>query len=169
VARYTITPPEGAGVSIEFGPDTTYGRNTWRVPSSQGGGAVSVLVAGMKLNSTYHMRAILRFADGTEFDDIDHTFTTGTLPAASLPSLVTTTTAGGTPQSGVELLDLLGAGTNSLGAVVTDLSGNVLWTYNPALPGSASVNPVKLLSNGHFLLSSQDNRTALTRLCRKLT
>ena len=153
VARYTITPPVGAAVSIEFGPDTTYGRTTWQVPAPQGGGAVSVLVAGMKLNSTYHMRAILKLADSTEFDDIDHAFTTGTLPATSLPSLVATTTLGGTPQSGVELLDLLGSGTNSLGAVVTDLSGNVLWTYNPTLPGSASVNPVKLLPNGHFLLS----------------
>jgi hypothetical protein len=153
VAKYTITPPAGAAVSIEFGPDTAYGLTTWQLPAPQSGGAVSILVAGMKLNSAYHMRAVMKLADSTEFDDIDHTFTTGTLPAASLPNLVATTTPGGTPQSGVELLDLLGTGTNSLGAVVTDLSGNVLWTYNPALPGSASVNPVKLLPNGHFLLS----------------
>src|ERR1700720_1439932 len=67
VAVYTITPPVSANVSIQFGPDTTYGLNTWEQPSPSGGGAVTILVAGMKLNSTYHMRAILKFADGSEF------------------------------------------------------------------------------------------------------
>lgn len=153
VAMYTITPPPGATVSVEFGPDTTYGLTTWQQPAPQGGGAVSILVAGMKLNSMYHMRAVLKLADTSVFNDIDHTFTTGTLPAAELPNLVVTTTPGATPQSGVELLDLLGIGSPSLGAVVTDLSGNVLWAYNP-VPGSAQViNPIKLLPNGHFLLS----------------
>jgi arylsulfate sulfotransferase len=153
VAMYTIILPAGATVSVEFGPDTTYGLNTWRLPAAPGGGPVSILVAGMKLNSTYHMRAVLKLADSSEFDDVDHAFTTGTLPAADLPNLVATTTPGATPQSGVELLDLLGIGSNSLGAVVTDLSGNVLWTYNPT-PGSAqAINPIKLLPNGHFLLS----------------
>ena len=114
---------------------------------------MSILVAGMKLNSTYHMRAVLKLADSSEFDDVDHAFTTGTLPAADLPNLVATTTPGATPQSGVELLDLLGIGSPSLGAVVTDLSGNVLWTYNPT-PGSLQqINPIKLLLNGHFLVS----------------
>jgi arylsulfate sulfotransferase len=153
VAMYTITPPAGATVSVEFGPDTTYGLNTWRLPAAPGGGPVSILVAGMKLSSTYHMRAVLKLADGSEFHDVDHTFTTGTPPAADLPNLVATTTLGATPQSGVELLDLLGIGSNGLGAVVADLSGNILWSYNPA-PGSAqAINPIKLLPNGHFLLS----------------
>ncbi len=153
VALYTITPPAGATVSIQFGPDTAYGLTTWQQPAPQGGGAVSILVAGMKLNSTYHMRAVLKLADTSVFDDIDHTFTTGTLNAAQLPNLVVTTTPGATPQSGVELLDLLGLASPSLGAVVTDLSGNVLWTYNPT-PGTAQqINPIKLLPNGHFLLT----------------
>jgi arylsulfate sulfotransferase len=162
VAVYTITPPVSANVSIQFGPDTTYGLNTWEQPSPSGGGAVTILVAGMKLNSTYHMRAILKFADGSEFDDADQKFTTGTLPAASVPNVVATTSPGATPQSGVELLDLVGIAEPSLGAVVTDLGGNVLWTYNPPLPGSPQVNPIKLLANGHFLvgLSAQPDGTS---------
>jgi len=76
-------------------------------PAPAGGGEVTILVAGMMASRTYHMHAILKLRDGTEFEDCDHLFTTGDLPVASLPSLVTTTTAGGSPQGGVELLDLV--------------------------------------------------------------
>ena len=59
-----------------------------------------------------------------------------------------------TPQSGVELLDLI-AGTSTPSTVtpiaVTDLQGNVLWSYNSGL--TSQVNPVKLLPNGHFLVN----------------
>ena len=37
--------------------------------------------------------------------------------------------------------------------VVTDLAGNVLWAYRPTLPGGPGPNPIKLLPNGHFLIS----------------
>jgi arylsulfate sulfotransferase len=154
VASYTITPPVGANVHIEFGLDTTYGLPTWNQSAATSGGAVAILVAGMKLNSTYHMRAVLTLADGSTFDDVDHTFTTGTLPGSVLPALTVTTTPGATPQSGVELLDLLTTTTGApLGAIVTDLSGNVLWQYNPTLPAGVILYPIKLLPNGHFLLN----------------
>ena len=40
-----------------------------------------------------------------------------------------------------------------LGSVeVADLNGNALWVYNPGVAG-AGVNPVKLISNGHFLMN----------------
>jgi hypothetical protein len=87
VANYTITPPSGATVSIEFGPDTNYGLSTWQQPATSTGGPVSIFVAGMRLNSTYHMRAVIKLADSTEFDDVDHTFITGTIPANGLPNL----------------------------------------------------------------------------------
>ena len=111
VAMYTITPPAGATVSVQFGLDTTYGLNTWSLPAPSSGGPVSILVAGMKMSSTYHLRAVLNLSDGSSFDDADHTFTTGTLPAASLPTIAVTATPGSSPQSGVELLDLLGLNT----------------------------------------------------------
>ena len=39
--------------------------------------------------------------------------------------------------------------------VVADLNGNVLWGYNPGFAGVVA-NPVKLLSNGHFLVNVSD-------------
>jgi len=169
VAMYTITPPVSANVSIQFGRDTTYGLNTWEQPSPSGGGAVTILVAGMKLNSTYHMRAILKFADGSEFDDVDQKFTTGNLPAASVPNVVATTSPGATPQSGVELLDLVGIAEPSLGAVVTDLGGNVLWAYNPHCPEVPKLTQLSCCQTGTSWSVCRHNQTAQVRLFRKLT
>ncbi|HUE42785.1 MAG TPA: aryl-sulfate sulfotransferase [Candidatus Sulfotelmatobacter sp.] len=151
VASYTITPPATANVSIQFGPDTTYGLNTWQQPSATGGGAVTILVAGMRMNTQYHLRANVVFADGTQFNDVDHTFMTGTVPAANLPGITVSTTAGAKPQSGVELLDMLGVNEASFNAVVTDLAGNVIWTFNPPVPAGAGFSPLKMLTNGHFI------------------
>ncbi len=169
VASYTITPPSGANVSIQFGPDTNYGLTTWQQASATAGGPVTILVAGMKLNTLYHMRAVITFSDSTMFDDIDHTFTTGTLPAGSLPNVVATTTPGATPQSGVELLDLLTTnGTPPLGGVVTDLAGNILWQYNPPMPPGVSLNPIKLLPNGHFLANFSGQPDGLSSVVQEV-
>lgn len=167
VASYTITPPATANVSIQFGTDTTYGLNTWQQPSASGGGPVTILVAGMKMNTAYHMRANIVFADGTQFNDIDHTFTTGTVPAAQLPQItVTTPTPGSNPQPGVELLDLIGVANPSMNGVVTDLQGNVIWTLQPTVPAGHFFSPLKLMPNGHFLAVIADqgedgNNTAM--------
>jgi arylsulfate sulfotransferase len=157
VASYTITPPATANVSIQFGTDTTYGLNTWQQPTATGGGPVTILVAGMKMNTLYHMRANITFANGAQFNDIDQTFTTGTVPAANLPGITVNTTAGAKPQSGVELIDALGVNEASMNAIVTDLSGNVIWTFNPPMPLGAGISPIKMLPNGHFMveISSQ--------------
>ena len=153
VAQYTITAPRDATVEVRFGVDDEHTLATWAQPAPAGGGEVTILVAGMMASRTYHMHAILKLRDGIEFEDCDHLFTTGDLPVASLPSLVTTTTAGGSPQGGVELLDLVfGTPGNKRGVVVSDLSGNVLWTYDPGIPG-AFANPIKLMPNGHFLIN----------------
>ncbi len=116
---------------------------------------MSTLVAGMLANSTYHMQATLQFGSGVTFTDSDHMFNTGTLPAGNIPSLTAATTQGMTPQSGVELLDLLsiGAMTNKIGVLATDLSGNVLWGYDPGLGAGVLPNPIKLMPNGHFLIN----------------
>jgi len=158
VALYTITVPDGLSASIQFSTDTSYGLTTWAVPAPSGGGAVPILVAGMKGNTQYHMRASFE-ATGTTtsvFTDVDHTFTTTAYPAGNLPSLATSTATGQTPQSGVELLDLLAVGTTTtkLNTVITDLSGNILWAYDPgsSVPAVDVVNPIKLLPNGHFLI-----------------
>lgn len=153
VATYTITPPSTANVSIQFGTDTTYGLTTWQQPTPAGGGPVSIFVAGMRINTPYHMRAVLKFSDGSEFDDVDHTFTTGDIPVTSLPSVSSVTTPGATPQSGVELLDLVGGKAQQRTVAVADLAGNIIWTYDTGMTEAFIANPVKMLPNGHFLIN----------------
>jgi arylsulfate sulfotransferase len=151
VALYSISPGAPGNVSVQFGLDTNYGLTTWTQPAPQGDGPVILFVAGMKANSSYHLRGVVQFSDGTQFLDADQTFTTGSLSSAQMPTITATTTAGMTPQSGVELLDLLTFSTTSSSPlVVTDLSGNVLWSYNSGL---FLANPFKLLPNGHFLIN----------------
>ena len=155
VALYTITPPAAANVTIQFGPTTSYGLSTWTQGSPTIGGPVSIFVAGMTANATYHMQATLQFAGAAAYTDSDHTFAAGTFPAGELPSIAATTTAGMTPQSGIELLDLLSVPTTTkVGVAVTDLNGNVLWAYAPGttVPAGVVPGPVKLLPNGHFLI-----------------
>ncbi len=155
VAQYAVSPPASASVSVQFGLDTSYGLTTWTQPTPASGGPVSLFVAGMKASSLYHMRGVLQFADGTQFLEADQTFTTGTLQAAQLPTITTTTTAGMTPQSGVEMLDIFSTSDAAkVGMAVTDLNGNVLWGYDSGLPLGAAIDPVKLLPNGHFLINS---------------
>jgi arylsulfate sulfotransferase len=150
VALYSISPSKDASVHVEFGTDTTYGRSTSPQTTPTGGGAVNILVAGMLGLTKYHMRAVVDFTDGTQFLDDDQTFTTGAVPTGHLPGLTATTSAGGTPQPGVEMLDLIGS---QPGVLAIDLSGNIIWTYS-FTGGTAAdlVQPIKLLPNGHFLV-----------------
>ncbi len=151
VATYSIAPGRPGEVSVQFGPDTNYGLATW-TQSSTDGEAVSLFVAGMKADTQYHMKAIVQFGDGTQFVDTDHVFTTSAVTPSQAPPITATTTAGMTPQGGVELLDLV---TGTARPTVTDLSGNVLWTYTGG-PNGPAPNPIKLLSNGHFLINFSD-------------
>jgi len=153
VALYSISPAAAGNVSVQFGTDTNYGLTTWTQPVPQGGGAVSLFVAGMKANTLYHIRGVVTFGDGSQFMDADQTFTTGANPAAQLPAITATTTTGMTPQGGVELLDLVVGSTPASQIAVTDLGGNVLWIYNSGLTGGVIPNPIKLLPNGHFLIN----------------
>lgn len=154
VASYSISPGAPAQVSVEFGRDTGYGFKTWQQPVPARGGPVKLFVAGMKANTLYHMRAIVRFRDGAEFVDADHTFTTGAIHVPQPLAITTSTAAGRTPQAGLELLDPTtppGPATADV-PLVTDLDGNVLWSYDPGLPRYRP-NPTKLLPNGHFLVN----------------
>jgi arylsulfate sulfotransferase len=158
VAQYAVTPPSPANVSVQFGLDTNYGLTTWTQPNTSLGSPVSLYVAGMKQSTPYHMRGVLQFGDGTSFDDSDFAFTTGAIPVAQLPNITVTTTLGMTPQPGVEVLDLFDLVPTTpplLMPLVTDLSGSILWAYNPgsSVPTGYDPQPVKLLPNGHFLIN----------------
>jgi hypothetical protein len=155
VALYTMTLPFPGSVTINFGMDTTYGRQTWTQSTNTAGGTVSIFVAGMLAHTAYHMQAAVQLQNGVTANDGDHTFTSGT-PLLTL-NLTAATTPGMTPQPGVEeLTPILG----SKGIVVTDLQGGILWSY--ALPNAATtddIEGVKLLPNGHFLLTIDEGST----------
>lgn len=159
VVQYSI-PNFHVGLSawVEFGTDTNYGRKTSVMTSSvtsPGGQTLDILVAGMKPQTTYHMRAHVTWASGSWVDQ-DHTFTTGALPTAlaqALPTFSITrpasgTQAGITAAPGVELLSLVAFGNTPVpNGVVTDLQGNIIWYCPPT--GSV---PIKPMQNGHFML-----------------
>ena len=152
VASYTISLPAPGSVYVEFGQSVAYGLPTSKqvTASSTSGGPVTVLVAGMLGNAGYHMRAQVILSDGATFADSDHTFATGTPPAGA--AVAVTSMAGSTPQPGIEMLVTLRPHEVAQ-AFATDLSGNVIWTYSYK-DGSPQdlVQPIKLLSNGHFLV-----------------
>src|ERR1700730_2306131 len=123
VARYSVTSSCKAKVMVEFGPDTNYGLQT--AASRQN----TVLVAGMRAFTTYHMRARLDFDDGLHLLDSDHTFTTGGLTRNRIPSVTVTRPSGLEPNPGVELLDAVTLGavssTDRVSTAVFDLEGNL--------------------------------------------
>ncbi|HEY6766986.1 MAG TPA: aryl-sulfate sulfotransferase [Candidatus Sulfotelmatobacter sp.] len=160
VAQYSIKAfSKNLTAWVEFGPDTNYGRQT----STKQGIAtltapLTILVAGMKPNTTYHMRAHVEAIDGESWVAPDQTFKTGAIPisAGTLPGIVVThPTLGLTPSSGVEVFNLVAPKTY-LQAIVTDIDGNIIWYYNPG--NGASPTPMKLMDNGHFLMNVGDLR-----------
>jgi len=154
VAQYSIAPSRDANVSIQFGPDTNYGLQTWSQPTPTGGGVVSLLVAGMRAFTTYHMRAVVNFPDGAQYLDSDQTFTTAGLPAQRVPQLtVTEPTASLSPNPGIELLDLVTGTTNQVEAAAIDLEGNLIWYYDFDNTGEGIPFPIKPLPNGHMKIA----------------
>ena len=150
VAIYSIYLPAPGNVYIEFGPTTSYGLPTWQQSTpSANGGQVQILVAGMRAQTLYHMRAQVTLADGATFTDADQTFTTGTPPVSA--SVVAAAQNGQAPQPGVEMFDTL-IPYEPAEAFATDLSGNVIWTYSYAASKEDAIQPIKLLPNGHFLV-----------------
>src|SRR5262249_25387569 len=134
VAEYQLSVPRPGQVSVEFGPDLTYGRRTWSQPVPAGGETVRLLVAGMHANTTYHMRARIDLSSGITLFASDHAFTTGALPHVSFPSVTVTPSSALTTGAGVELISSFGT---DVSAVVLDTDGAVIWYYyDPDQPAS---------------------------------
>ena len=153
VAQYSFTSPTDATVTVQFGPDTSYGFETWQQAVPAGGGTLNMLVAGMRANTSYHMRASVQFSNGIQYEDSDHTFTTGGLPANRLPNITITVPKGPNTGPGIELLSLGASPTNQILAAAVDLEGNVIWYYDfsniPGVTGEGPF-PIKNLPNGHM-------------------
>jgi len=150
VAQYTITAPRpNTSAWVEFGTDTHYGRQTSATTPTTGyGQSLSVLVAGMRSNTTYHLRAHVEWPFGGSWVDQDRTFTTGVLPKSlAVPGItVTRPNSNLTPSPGIELLSLAApAQTSMLQTFATDLQGNVIWYYPLA------ALPIKPMQNGHLI------------------
>ena len=149
VAQYTLDLPSAGTATVSFGPTSAYGRQTW-TKSTAAAGRVTILVAGMLPNTTYHMQARAQLVNTSYAKDTDHTFTTGA--PEFQPSLAATTIAGMTTQSGVEQMSISNGVYFSL--AVSDLAGNILWSY--ALPGDTgtyNIEGAKLMVNGDFLVT----------------
>jgi arylsulfate sulfotransferase len=152
VAEYNIPVPSGAPAWVEFGPDTNYGRQTSQFSTTST--MLSILVAGMKPSTLYHMRAHIQFSDGTTWVDQDHTFSTPSLASLKLvaPQIsITNPDPSLTHAPGVELIDglILGAPTPGLlTTFVMDLQGNVIWYYP-----NQSVEGYKFMPNGNIILN----------------
>ena len=169
VAQYSLNRiDQGMSAWVEFGTDTTYGRQTSVAAASvtaSGGQTINILVAGMLPQTTYHMRAHVTWSGGSWVDQ-DQTFTTGALPtplvapqvSVSYPSVAAGTT--NSPAPGVELLSLTSSNTNILQAVATDLRGNVIWYC----PGGAV--PIKQLPNGDYIINDYSSLIEVDLACR---
>ncbi len=154
VASYSVVAPAGSSVVVEFGPDIKYGFVTSANTVPAGATSIAVLVAGMKQNSTYHMRAITTLQNGKIETDIDRVFTTGAAPASRIPAMTVTIASGNTPAPGVELVGLNPPKENVGGAlrvVALNPAGDLIWYYDldPAL---VITQPIILLPNGDFLM-----------------
>ncbi len=150
VVSYSLYLPAPGEVSVQFGPKVNTGLSTWSQPTpSPYGGMVQIYVAGMRARTKYHMRATAKLANGIAFQDIDHTFTAGAPPRTAL--VQASTASGKHPQDGIELFDTMMPPEASQ-AFATDLEGNILWTYTHEGSNPDTVQPIKLLPNGHFLV-----------------
>jgi arylsulfate sulfotransferase len=164
VALYTIASACPGQIMVEFGPTTNYGRTTAWYPVQGNYVPISVLVAGMRASTTYHMHALEQCSDGTTSTSSDTTFTTGAITA----SLVFPTVAVSRPNPslsptenpGIESIDVAVRNTPPF---FTDRDGNVIWYYDVNGPNYSGLGnfafPFKLLPNGHMLVSNTDGST----------
>jgi arylsulfate sulfotransferase len=156
VAQYTLTTALGCPgqVMVEFGPDTSYGRSTAWYPATAASQTTTILVAGMRASTMYHMRAQAQAqCAGTTntFATDDAIFTTGPLPSLPLPTLTVTRPNPSTdsPENpGIELIDILTPGTP---AYFTDRDAHPIWYYDVG-QGNYPYT-FKSLPNGHVILS----------------
>jgi arylsulfate sulfotransferase len=159
VAQVTMTTALGCPgqVAVQFGTDTTYGRTTAWYPASAASQTTTILVAGMRPSTTYHLQPMAQqqCASSTTpstFNAQDTTFTTGPLPTAvpfPAASVSRPAPSPGSPENpGIEEIDII---SNGSPAYFTDRDANTIWYYDV---GAANYTETfKLLPSGHMILS----------------
>lgn len=151
VALYRVAVSTAAQVTVEFGTTTAYGRSTATLPVNAGS-HTSILVAGMRPATAYHMRARIDFASGATMYDSDHIFTTKNLPNATFPQVTVIQTSGFSAQ-GVDVTSSTGPQAT---AAVFDHDGSLIWYYyDPKMPPLTF--PLKFLPNGEFIAQYYQN------------
>jgi arylsulfate sulfotransferase len=154
VAQYTVTSALGCPgqISVEFGPDTSYGRTTAWYPAPANLQQNTILVAGMRASTTYHMRARGQCADlSNPLTGEDLTFTTGPLPSIAFPTLAVTRpnpSLSSSENPGIEMVTVTVASTPALFA---DRDGDPIWYYDVGKGNYPYM--FKLLPNGHMVLN----------------
>jgi arylsulfate sulfotransferase len=148
VALYTMMLPFPGRMKVSFGETAAYGLSTWAQSTDTAGGNVSIFVAGMLENTAYHMRATVELSNGVTAVDQDHKFTTGSATPKMILNLTAATTAGMTPQPGLELVNPIS------GVAITDLAGHMLWAYSANTDAvSNPIYGVKMLEDGNILMT----------------
>jgi hypothetical protein len=165
VARYSFTSRcGGAQGMVEFGPDTSYGRQTAWQRSPGIHQRTDILVAGMKAATTYHMRSTVRCA-GDTWTSADQTFTTGALPSTPFPSLTVSrpdSSLAAAENPGIELMNVFAPNSNLLQGFFADRDGNPIWFYDVGAASGNAPYTMKLLPNGHIIFSITRSITAGT-------
>jgi arylsulfate sulfotransferase len=166
VARYYMSAPCPGQAMVEFGTDTSYGRSTsWQsVPGRHQ--TTSILVAGMRASTTYHMRATLQ-CFGRTVTSVDQTFTTGALPSTPFPSISVVRpdpSLSSQENPGIELVNVFAPKSNFLQAIFSDRDGHPLWYYDVGAADGNAPYTMKMLPNGHMIFSITRSVTAGTVL-----
>lgn len=145
VAEYKVTAPMSGQLRVEFGLTVSYGRSTSSQPINQNG-VGTVVVAGMKANTLYHMRARIDQGNQTWLDT-DQVFTTGSIPNATYAHVAVSQMH--PPGEGVDLISDL---TLNIGSLVFDGDGSVIWYYYD--PNQQFGFPARQVSNGNFMVQN---------------
>ena len=152
---------------VEFGTDTSYGKQTAWYSVPAGGSGVVILVAGMKASTSYHMRAEILSGRNAWFDK-DRVFATGPLPSTMFPTLVVTRAnsaiLAASENPGVELINLTEPGVHMMQAVVADRDGNPIWYYDVGADQENLPSPFKFMPNGHIAVNIQSGANGATFL-----
>lgn len=150
VARLTVSSmPAGSTLEAEFGPTRHYGQRTAKV-SSPAAEPATILVAGMRADALYSLRARVTGADGSVHYSSGIAFRTGSLPTnLAEVRLEARTNPAMTPSPGIELIS---AASGPYQPYATDLQGRIIWYYPfDDHQAGLTVSGLRQLANGHFL------------------